>query len=317
MDKKGFTLMELLAVIVILGIIAAIAIPSYNTISSAIKESQKDNLVALIEIKASRYAFDTGKTMIFVDELIKEGYIDSDDEEGNLLNPVDNERLNCYIVEMNKESDHYNATFIDENYDNDGICDLDKLEERQEEVNIEVQNGTEVNNWYKGSVTLKALSSTINIDCVNSRCVWTSSGGASYIGVDTIEVNNPIGVLKTTYTFQLTSNTEGDKQIKRYKDTISLNIDNEAPIIYQDETFVTDRYVYTDSKKVTIYASDGSGSGINGYNLSIGDVNCNNVALTYKNENSFTVTSNGDYTICVKDNVGNTSKSKLMINYIS
>ncbi len=53
-NQKGLTLIELLAVIVILGIIAAIAIPSVNTIiSNSKKSAHKENARAMID--ATRY----------------------------------------------------------------------------------------------------------------------------------------------------------------------------------------------------------------------------------------------------------------------
>ncbi len=318
MKSKGFTLIELLAVIVILGIISIIGVTSYSGISSAIKNNQRKNLIENIEIEAANYAYDTGKTIIFVDELITMGYIDDDDDEGNLYDPTNSqERLNCYIVEMEKVNNYYNAKFIDgKNYDTGNGCDLNKLEENAESVKIEVQSGTKVGSWYKGEVVLKALSSTVSIDCVNKTCTWTSSSGASTTGVDSIVVSSTNGLLKTKYTFQLTSISD-TSEIKRYTASLSLNIDNESPIIYKDEIYVTDRFVYTSSKNVTIYASDGSGSGISGYYLGLGDVSCNSLDIVYQSSKNFTVTSNGSYTVCVKDNVGNVSKSELTINYIS
>lgn len=317
MDAKGFTLVELLAVIVVLGIISLLGMAGYNTIATAIKENEKDNLIKKIETKASKYAFDTGKTIIFVDELISEGYIDSDEESGDIIDPLTNERMNCYIIEMEKVSNYYEATLKSENnYDNDGVCDLNKLQINSNDLSIEVTNGEKINNWYKGSITLKALSNTLNIDCINARCVWNSSGGASKIGVDTITINDVRGILKTLYTFQYTTNTN-DGNIHRYTESINLNIDNEAPIIYKNEIVISDRYVNASKKTVNIPASDGSGSGIDGYYLSLLDVNCNNISLTYQKENTFTVTENGNYTICVKDKVGNTTKSNITVNYIS
>ena len=73
MKRNGFTLVELLLSIVILGIIMSLAIPSINSISTAMRESQRKNTIKKIEIAASKYAFDTGETIIFVDKLVTEG----------------------------------------------------------------------------------------------------------------------------------------------------------------------------------------------------------------------------------------------------
>ena len=109
MNNKGFTLIELLLTIAILSLMLAIAIPSYTGISNAIRENQRESIIKKIEVAASRYAFDTGETIIFVDKLVTEGYYESDDEEGTIKDPVNNERMNCYIIEMEKESDYYRA----------------------------------------------------------------------------------------------------------------------------------------------------------------------------------------------------------------
>lgn len=323
--NKGFTLVELLAAIVILSLIVLIAVPSYNRISDAINSNHRKNLISDIEISASKYAFDTSKTMIFVDELVTEGYIESD-EEGNIIDPVNNGRLNCYIVEMNKQGDYYNAKFIDgKNYDNNGVCDLSKLQESSENVNIEVLNGSEfvsdTSIWLTGSLSLRATSNTLAIDCTNNRCSWTSSSGASYTGTDNVILDNISTILETKYTFQYTIYDDNTSEIKRYNQSVNLKIDNESPVIYENEINVTNRFVYTSSKNVTISASDGKGSGISGYYLGLytgESCNSSNIKSKYQTSNKFTISSNGTYQICVKDNVGNVSSyNSLKINYIS
>jgi len=326
MDSKGFTLIELLASVVVLALIIAIAIPSVNNISSAIQESQKENLVERIEVAASKYAFDTGKTLIFVDELVSEGYIESDDKEGNIIDPVNNERINCYVVEMEKTSEYYNAKLIDnKNYDESGVCDLSKLQEDNAEINILVSNtngnisntDSWINGTSNGSITLKALSDNIDIKCEINKCVWASNSGANITGSDTMILNNIKTTLNSKYTFQLTIYGEDSNEVKRYKSSINLKIDNEPPAIYEDEISVTNKFIYTSTKDVKIVASDGRGSGISGYYLSIDNgQNCNGTTISYQISNKFTINSNGTYLICVKDNVGNISTSSLQITYI-
>ena len=323
MNSKGFTLVELLLTIVILGLVIGIAVPSYIGVSKMIRNNQRKNIVEKIEIAASKYAYDTGETIIFVDELVTEGYIESDEEDGTINDPVNNGRMNCYIVEMEKVSDYYNAKFVDgKNYDNGGTCDLSKLQERSEEIVIQVLNDGNIisntSNWLKGDVTLKAHSNnTLIIDCTNNKCAWSSSSGASSTGEDEIKITPISGLLETRYTFQYTIYDEESSEVTRYKDTINLKIDNAAPIIYNEQITVSNRYINTSSKVVQLVASDGKGSGILGYYLGKDIANCNSASIEFQESSNFTVNENGNYLICVKDNVGNVTASNITINYIS
>ena len=325
MNNKGFTFIEMLATIAVLALIVAIAIPSYTGISTAIRKNQRKNIIDRIEIAASKYAFDTDKTIIFVEELITEGYIDSDDEEGNIVDPVNNERMNCYIVEMKKVSDYYNASFKDnKNYDKNGVCDTSKLQDSLNALNIQVlvdNKEVEYNKWVNGSIRLIAHSNnTFVIDCLKNECLWTSSSGQKLSGFDNYMFFSTDGIFDTTYTFQYTIYDDKDEVVKRYKKSVDLKVDYETPSIYDDQITVSDRYINTASKHVSIVASDGKGSGIAGYYLGkdIGQL-CESTSIidNYQDSNKFTVVENGSYLICVKDKVGNISSSRISISHIS
>ena len=58
--KYGFTIPELLAVIVIIGILITIATASYTTISNNMKQKTYDNKIDLVRTKALDYANDNG-----------------------------------------------------------------------------------------------------------------------------------------------------------------------------------------------------------------------------------------------------------------
>lgn len=322
MNNKGFTLIELLLTIVVLGIIIAIAVPSYNMITEVIEENQRENIISKIEIAASQYAFDSGETIVFVDKLITEGYMSIDDEDGNIIDPINNTRMNCYIVEMEKTSDYYDATFIDgKNYDNNGVCDLNKLQENSENVSIQILNNSEIvvdsSSWLSGNIVINAYSNTLNIDCVTNKCVWTSSSGANVTGKDSITLNNIKGLLETKYIFQYTVYDNNSSEVKRYNASVNLKIDNESPIIYENQIIVTNKFIYTDYKNVTIVASDGNGSGINGYYIGKNISTCLSNDIVFQEANKIKITENGDYLICVKDSAGNISSKSLNIKYIS
>ena len=82
MNKKGFTLVELLAVIIILGIIATITVVSVTDILSTSKDSTHDVKVKQIISKAEAYDIKKGNndlTCIDISTLLDSGYLNDDE----------------------------------------------------------------------------------------------------------------------------------------------------------------------------------------------------------------------------------------------
>ena len=125
-NNKGFTLVELMAVIVVLAIIIAIAVPSAITISHKIKLKMYDTKIDMILSSAKICGQDnpasvgidstcgTGVGKVKVSELVSKGYIKKDDtEKGSVLNPVDNSSLNEHSVCIYKKNNRIYAEKID------------------------------------------------------------------------------------------------------------------------------------------------------------------------------------------------------------
>lgn len=78
--EKGFTLVELLAVIVILGIIVAIAVPAIGNIIEESRTKADEAEIQLIVDAARLYEIQDGNTIpVTVDELETAGYLDERD----------------------------------------------------------------------------------------------------------------------------------------------------------------------------------------------------------------------------------------------
>ncbi len=93
MNNKGFTLIELIMVILVLGIIALITVPTVNSIIRNSKEKSYNNQIKLIEDTARTYMSNHSlelpsqsvgsSTCVNVEQLKKDGLLSNDD----IINP--------------------------------------------------------------------------------------------------------------------------------------------------------------------------------------------------------------------------------------
>lgn len=132
MNKKGFTLVELLITIVIVGIVASLASYGAISVSNATKKNLLTAKIELIESGATSYGEDYPYRLtdtcnidhqpvqnclnITVFDLIEEGYISSTETCNNipcLKNNVTGENMATNEVAVYKENNRIYATYIE------------------------------------------------------------------------------------------------------------------------------------------------------------------------------------------------------------
>lgn len=100
LNRKGFTLIELMAVIAILVIIMGIALPNITSSIERSKEKQKEQKIKLIKSSAELY-FDrhNNSNKVMISDLIKDGLLTA--EEVKDVGCLDDDSLNCCILKKN------------------------------------------------------------------------------------------------------------------------------------------------------------------------------------------------------------------------
>ncbi len=115
---KGFTLVELLAVIIILGLIALITIPAIGNIISDSQEKAYNEQIKRIEGIARNWSAtntnllpDSGTYYLSLDTLKEEGLL----KEEDLKNPKDKSTMNgCVAIEFDEQTNQYVYNYLEE-----------------------------------------------------------------------------------------------------------------------------------------------------------------------------------------------------------
>ncbi len=341
MKKKGFTLVELLATIAILAVLISLSIVVYNRVKENVLNKELENTISYIEAQARNYANDTNITLVSVEDLILEGYVEPDDET-DIYNPVTNESLNCYIVKSTYEDGKYTSTLDLEknNRDNNGKCSTYEKESNLI-IGVSLDNENyetaDNNKWYKDNVYLVGMQRNNDnkyeqiIDESKYEIEWKSNYGTTKatakISTDVVD-----GVaIKIPYT--LLVNWEANEELIKAEASATINIDKEDPKIERIE--VPNSSEWSKEKSINIEATDGNGSGLKGIYVNlVEDIEecidefkvCNEEIETcienlkscktngrYKEVNNETkiefteINQSGTYQVVAIDNVGNVS----------
>ena len=302
-NRKGFTLIELIAVLVVLSILISASVAVFINIRNSVLEKEKSNLITYLETKAIEYANETNVTAVSVEDLIKIGLIKPDDET-DIYDPVTRESMNCYIIDLVWEDGEYKATFGSDVGKNGTTCN--EYTRRKNLVICQVvgNNCNDIKNeqWFKDDIT-------IGLKFINGKRITKESGyeisWKSNTGItsteDVVKTNVNL-IANINYTAKITKDNEVSEASQ------IVNIDKEAPIINEIKYDTN----WSESKEIEIVASDGLGSGVGGYVIVEESAKCTG----YNTNNKLTIKANGNYKICVKDIAGNENEKVMTISTI-
>ena len=171
--NRGFTLVELLAVISILAIISLIAIGAYNGVSSNAKQKAYENKVSQIETSAAKWAKENNidrTTSISVNKLVVEGYLTADESTENglskIVNPTDKKNMICNTIKISYKNGEIIASYDEKTQNctlaNQAIDDTKiKVVAYTQDTNTKLSpNSNNVLPWTNKDLTLVVSSDT-------------------------------------------------------------------------------------------------------------------------------------------------------------
>ena len=305
-NKKGFTLVELLSVIVLLGIIITIGLFSISSIRKTILDRQYKNLKTEIELAAEKYYQDTENTFFYVQTLIDEGYIKTDNSSLNIYSPIDSKIMNCYTINIVDGK----ATIDDKNKNEECNAEI----AGNYELKIVRENDKTSDKWYKESEILSAVIKSDNSVDDSLIYTWTTDLNPNTIwDKRKFDLKNLLnekgGVINDVFYVQANSVDKSYRSAGK-----RIKIDKVKPII--DSADAGEQNDWVKQRDVTIKAHD-LGSGIVGYLFSDKADCFGNFEKLTKPQNEFTLKrtfkSNGEYYFCLIDDAGNISESSKIV----
>ena len=119
MNKKGFTLIEILAVIVVLGLLVVIIVPTVKNLLGDSEDALHDEQINMVINATKKYMVEHSEllpegndnTALYIDDLVDGGVIDKD----KVIDPKTNEEMNgCVVINYNDSFNQYDYNYRDD-----------------------------------------------------------------------------------------------------------------------------------------------------------------------------------------------------------
>ena len=326
--KKGFTLVEMIAVIAILAILILIAVPTYNVVSERIKQSSYETKIQNIISHAETFAENTNNFVFDVGTLIEQGLLEADNESGEYLDPRNGRDMRCDIINVVFENNQYVASITESEtcYTDEELQNLFGMFEikiyRPDGTEVEPIEGTE---WIREQDVVLKYELKENYQGKGyedniTQVIWSGEGEKTCTS-DFSNCNYDIHtdlIKNVTANLQINLNINGSTIISRTNKRVLVDLENPSV-----DNIVTGTDLNEQERNRTEFdLSDGNGSGVKYYAILPSGSSCSGASYesARKNINSNHIVEyldGGDYTICVEDNVGNTGEGSVSLRTIN
>jgi len=111
MNNKGFTMIEVIAIIALLGIILVISMPKFFSMRDENKVKEKNTMIQLIINSGTQYLINNEIALggqVTIATLCSEAYI-----ECPVTNPVDNSKMDGYVESYNNANGELSYRYVE------------------------------------------------------------------------------------------------------------------------------------------------------------------------------------------------------------
>lgn len=360
MRNKGFTLVELLGVIVIMAIIILMAVPAYNAIQRNMLKKQNEQIISYIELQAEKFITEENIVSAYneyditVGTILQYGFLDSDEDNKNVIYNAYGEDITCNIVTIKTKNNNAFAEFKEKKE-----CDINTQVYIDQNIKLEAYENRSGNktligyaasnesnaivldrrlNWVNSNIILHLTipeSSTYNVNAIK-KITWNTTNDVfsadDGIWLDNITGFSESGDYKNVYYIDNVNEIMNDTKyrvsveleyydefnnikIERISTYLIIRIDKQPPLV----TAHAEESWGPKEKTITIIGSDKEGSGISHFcvnTISTYDADtCTRVDLLSNSYTKATIKRfKGVYYIWATDKAGNVSTTPAYVN---